>query len=271
MKERVYSLVQKSNHAPKKTLKQCLYAWDVIRTMPYRIGTKECLPSPKLMHLVAGSPDPRLFLESGRCAAGNILEIMRRNNINIKDFTSILDFGCGCGRVIRHFSFLGKRMYGVDYNPKLAKWCQKSLPFGSFSTNNLLPPLNFADNSFDLIYALSVFTHLPESAQIAWMKEFHRILKPNGYLLITTRGEGEAKDLKPDELKCFQQGQLIVRGFDAGSNSCNTYHPQTYVKKKLAQNYESIDFAPKDTFKNPHQDYYLLKKTKTTTQNHCTL
>ncbi len=45
------------------------------------------------------------------------------------------------------------------------------------------------DGSFDLIWAVSVFTHLAETWS-AWLLELHRVLKPGGILLATFMGEG---------------------------------------------------------------------------------
>jgi ubiquinone/menaquinone biosynthesis C-methylase UbiE len=61
--------------------------------------------------------------------------------------------------------------------------------FAQFEVNGLAPPLAYEANHFDFIYALSVFTHLPESLQTAWMSELARVLKPGGYLLMTTHRE----------------------------------------------------------------------------------
>ena len=60
-----------------------------------------------------------------------------------------------------------------------------SIPGGVFSVNGPLPPLPYADGSFDLIYGVSVFTHLSEEHQRAWLPELRRILKPGGLLLLS--------------------------------------------------------------------------------------
>jgi SAM-dependent methyltransferase len=50
-----------------------------------------------------------------------------------------------------------------------------------------MPPTSFPDQMFDLIYSYSVFSHLSEEAHLAWLKEFKRIMKPGGLLIVTTR------------------------------------------------------------------------------------
>ena len=71
----------------------------------------------------------------------------------IEQFGSMLDFGCGCGRMIRHWHDLPRRrLHGCDYNPLLVAWCSEHLPFAEFRGNALEPPLPYEDDQFDLVY-----------------------------------------------------------------------------------------------------------------------
>ena len=55
--------------------------------------------------------------------------------------------------------------------------------------NGELPPLDEADDSFDLIYAVSVFSHLTDEWP-GWLSELHRLLKDDGILIATFLGRG---------------------------------------------------------------------------------
>jgi len=70
------------------------------------------------------------------------------------------------------------RFHGTDYNPQLINWCKPNLCFAQFEVNGLSPPLVYEEEQFDLIYALPVFTHLPEDLQLAWMSELSGFLGP---------------------------------------------------------------------------------------------
>lgn len=91
----------------------------------------------------------------------------------------ILEWGCGPARVIRHIqSFNGFNRidrFGTDYNKSSIKWCQENIQDIVFKKNELSPPLDFQDNTFDCIYALSIFTHLSESLHFDWIKELMRV------------------------------------------------------------------------------------------------
>src|SRR5579884_4409109 len=72
------------------------------------------IPPTELVELVAGTPDVAWFLEGGRRGAESITELLNGVGIRIEELSTILDFGCGCGRVIRHFRTLSNaQLYGV--------------------------------------------------------------------------------------------------------------------------------------------------------------
>jgi len=103
---------------------------------------------------------------------------------------TILDFGCGCGRMIR---FLSRQpeywsAHGCDVKPGNADWCSANLPGAKFTRNAVLPPLPYRDGTFDLVFSLSIFTHLAEKNANLWLEEIHRVLAPQGVFLATTSG-----------------------------------------------------------------------------------
>jgi len=220
------------------------------------------VPPPRMRRLVAGEDDLEWFLKGGQLAAETIREALERNEIGMNQFEKMLDFGCGCGRVTRQWKDLhGVKVHGTDYNQRLIKWCCHNLRFARFVTNQLEPPLSYSDQSFDFIYALSVFTHIPEALQFSWMDELRRVMKSQGLLLITTHGKRYLNVMTQEERNRFQQGQLVVQKEQvAGTNMCVTYHPPSYVYEKLARNYEAVDFIKEGAKGNPHQDIFLLRK-----------
>ena len=227
-------------------------------------GASDGLPIPpaRLRILVAGHPDVGWFVESGRQAAACIRAALERNGFDIAGTLPLLDFGCGCGRVTRHFASLGAAVHGTDFNPTLVQWCRRHLTFGRFEVNGLEPPLPFDDGRFQLIYALSVFTHLPEALQLAWMAELRRVLGRGGLLMVTTHGAHYLGALTPVERERFARDELVIRQDDEpGSNFCGAYHPETYVRERLARGFEVVDFVPEGATGNPRQDLWVLRRS----------
>lgn len=220
------------------------------------------IPPPHLMFLVSGRHDVEWFLSSGKLGAQSLRDILLKNGADIAGFASILDFGCGAGRVLRHLPALtNARLFGCDYSSKLITWCRANLPVAEFSISNREERLRYGDSSFDVIYALSVFTHFTEAQHGFWIDELRRILRPGGYLFLTTHGE-HYEDQIPEKLrKKFRDGELVVINPDrAGQNICAAFHPEKYVRDELARGWQVLDFIERGALGNPSQDVYLLRK-----------
>jgi SAM-dependent methyltransferase len=143
------------------------------------------LPPEELRALVGSGSSAHDFLIAG---ASSFLSVCAIANLN--ESRSLLDFGCGCGRLLRFFPFFSGRLdlVGVDVEPRHIQWDSRHLTFASFSLNDRLPPLPFPANRFDTIVCLSVFSHLPEATHRAWMGEFARLLAPRGRIIVTVLG-----------------------------------------------------------------------------------
>jgi SAM-dependent methyltransferase len=214
------------------------------------------LPPRRLMVRVAGTSDADWFLRSGRAGFDSIVA-----HVPLDQIEAVLDFGCGCGRVTRWWSDFGGTVAGSDVSRPAVDWCRTHLPFARFETNALAPPLVFEDESFDLVYALSVFTHLTADLQVAWRDELHRVLRPGGLAVITTHGVSYVPRLGAQERARFEAGELVVRWGDvAGTNLCSAYHPEAYVRDTLAHGFTFVELDAEGARGNPTQDLVLLRK-----------
>ena len=233
-----------------RLLTSCEYAFNpTVRAQNARVkreGAPDGLPVPPvpLIYLVTGGQNIEAFLINGAEGAECIRLILERNGLDMNRFESILDFGCGCGRIMRHWSGTrGPRLHGSDYNPRLVDWCKKSLPYAEFKLNSALSRLDYGDGEFDFIYAISVFIHLDEASQDFWVAEISRILRPGGYLLLTVHGTTRLHELSPAQRREFESGQLIVtRENYSGRNICAAFHPEEYVRERLCLGLRVVDF-----------------------------
>jgi SAM-dependent methyltransferase len=163
------------------------------------------------------------------------------------DFDRVLDFGCGCGRFIRHMGPIASQVeiHGTDIDQEMIRWLRQNVLFGSFEVAPLKPPLPYPDHHFDLVINHSVFTHLNEEDQDLWLAELARITKPGALLLLTTEGRDTwnstvAMAKGPGDDPERWRGELETRGIlelsqDAFIGSTHpdwyhsTYHAPWYV------------------------------------------
>lgn len=196
------------------------------------------------------------YWRTGRKTAQFVSEIIRRHaNGNA---LRIADWGCGLGRVIRHMPATYEK-HGFDYNKTAIKWCDKHISEAKFFANNLNPPLEADSNSYDVLYALSVFTHLSEQSHLDWITEIYRVLKPGGIFIGAFHIDFHADQLLPGERAKFDQGMLVTRGHvKEGSRTYVSYHPDAYLKKTLFKGFEILESG----LKGFGQTYYVVRKPK---------
>ncbi|NOY44234.1 MAG: methyltransferase domain-containing protein [Deltaproteobacteria bacterium] len=94
----------------------------------------------------------------------------------------ILDLGCGQGEMARFFRDLGYEVVGVDVaETNVAK--MHSLGFEAFRAD-LNEPLPFPDGSYHGVSLVDVIEHVVKAEQL--IGECHRVLRPGGWLLLST-------------------------------------------------------------------------------------
>jgi SAM-dependent methyltransferase len=248
-------------------------ARDAVRGVPWwranarfwRHGADDGWPLPplRLVRASTGTSSLEWMLEGGRLAAGSISEILARQGRTLEDSPRVLDFGCGCGRVIRRWAHLDIALHGCDYNASAIRWCRRHLTFARFETNGLTPPFPYGDGEFDLVYALSVFTHLPEPLLFDWMREVRRVLVPHGLLVLSTHGDAYLSQLTLEEQAAFRAGHAVVRDDrSAGTNRCGVYMSEAFIRTRMADGFRVLDVVPQGARGNPPQDLALLQRER---------
>jgi SAM-dependent methyltransferase len=103
---------------------------------------------------------------------------------------TILDYGCGYGRIARlMYMFTDEHnLFAVDPWDAAIALCNKSGLSKNYNFSEYLPKsLSVGDARFELIYAFSVFTHLSQRATFAALKVLRKYVADRGVLVITVR------------------------------------------------------------------------------------
>ena len=145
----------------------------------------------------------------------------------------------------------------MDIDPAAIEWCRQNIADASFSVNDEYPPLHFTDNSIDLIYACSVFTHLDAEHQFRWLAELERIMKPGGYLLLTFRHQHNIDQIADQAVRERIWTEVYRDGIAFMTTDSwkgvfppwygEAYHSPEYIRKNWGSYFEVCHVIPAGT------------------------
>jgi SAM-dependent methyltransferase len=216
-----------------------------------------------------------------------IQDVLKREKTLLNMESKVLDFGCGWGRFARFFyrDVYYKNLYLLDPWEMIINLCRENNVYGQLLNIDLLPPLIIKDNTFDLIFGYSVFSHLSERAANLWIEELTRVLKPGGHIIITTQGRtfiDFCKNMRNKQsasaweqslansfvneagfFKKYDNGEFLYAANGGGEALPDdiygdTLIPYKYVKKNWTSKLQLMDFVD-DREKLP-QAYMVFKK-----------
>lgn len=96
----------------------------------------------------------------------------------------VLDAGCGTGHQVADMVNAGFNAVGVEPSPEMRRRA-KALNPGVDVVDGSITDLPFDDASFDAVIALEVLRYLPRSDNLAAYREMHRVLRPDGMIIVT--------------------------------------------------------------------------------------
>lgn len=243
----------------------------------YKIVHNYKLPIPPLkLRIQSGYLTISKFVKGGRSVYKHLERIITKHqNIPIKNL-KILDFGAGTGRVLQNF--YGKcNLFACDVNKPTMDYISKTFPNVTTSSIHNNQSLDYHNNYFDIVYSISVWTHLSLDFQKLWLKELNRILKPGGLALITVSGIENFKQTMTDKLTDMTPEKLdevgtyhykypylekTVQYPGVDPQYGRAFHTEKYIRQNWNNNWNILDFE--NGIGDYGQDLVILKKITTT-------
>ena len=180
-----------------------------------------------------------------------------------------LEFASGFGCVTRHLenALPGAKVTSCDIHPKAMAFINEHI--GVETLQSVSDPNAFSETSaalsFDTVFALSFFSHMPERTWLKWLHILFKRLKPGGYLIFTTHGANSARNH-------FGNPDIPNNGFwfapDSEQKDLDTAeYGQTIVTRDYV--FKSLETLPSARLEiaSPaawwtHQDLWVVRKTK---------
>lgn len=213
--------------------------------------------------------------------------MLQEHGNGLNDDTAVMDFGCAWGRILRFWprDIKAKNLFGFEVQERLLNYARQHVPAATYRVSQTRPPLPNSGQKFDLIYAFSVFSHLPEALTNEWIEEFSKVLKPGGIACLTTRPRahieiagtaaskgahssfyaGLIKD-KNEALASYDKGNFIFYPADGGGSLSEADYgeaiiPLTYAEANWSQHLEVLGFFERysETYLQP---CFVLRKPR---------
>lgn len=189
---------------------------------------------------------------------------------SLRECGAILDWGSGCARNTRPIMQIAGPdvdVIGIDVDPVNVQWSKDHIAGDRFLHTGYYPPLSLGADRFDVVYGLSVFTHLTELVQDMWLEEIHKLLKPGGMAFLTFHGEMSAlpRIFSLDEIQNY-----VLRGIedyvpddalrmvgDDMNYYRSTFHTTRYIKERWGRFFDVMGL---ETALGGHQWFAACRK-----------
>lgn len=115
----------------------------------------------------------------------------------------VLELGCGAGRVTGYLDAMAGEVHGLDVSAAMVAYCRRAYPRATFSTGDLRDLSDFADGSFDAIFAsYNVVDVLAHEERQALLVTIPRMLSDGGLLIMSSHNRASASQIpKPTSLR----------------------------------------------------------------------
>ena len=221
-------------------------------------------PTASLRYRVNGRPELAGFLAQGEACCRDLQQALADIGRNLDSFRDLLDFGCGCGRTLRWFEASAPpRFSGTDIDAEAVSFCRSAFAGMHFAVNTPLPPLPYPDGRFDLIYSISVLTHLNEEYQYRWLEELRRVAAPGGIVLLSLHGRHCWGNLPPEIVDVIE-----AKGFLFSSENVwkgifpewyqTAFHTEAYARDRFSRYFRVLDYRARGI--SNYHDLVVLQK-----------
>ncbi|MEM1080250.1 MAG: class I SAM-dependent methyltransferase [Pseudomonadota bacterium] len=141
----------------------------------------------------------RDYLADGWRTLAETMRVLEQLDRPLTKLSSVLEFASGFGRFTRHLApLLPGRVTCSDVLPDTMRFAAEQFGVTTFESSFEPDQLEFP-RQYELVFVLSLFTHLPVTAWPAWFKALGRAVEPGGVLLFSVHNEGMTEQVSLNE------------------------------------------------------------------------
>ena len=184
-------------------------------------------------------------------------------NYSNSDKVSLLEFASGYGCVSRHLpKYLPNALItSYDIHPDAVSFIRSILHINAILSKPIPEDIALKEE-YDIIFALSFFSHMPRSTWGRWIKALYAGLKPNGFFIFTTHGKASSPHMGVTEIP--EDGfwfKPVSEQFDIDKSEYGTtLTTPDFVIKELYEQIKAPLALYREAFWWAHQDLYIVAK-----------
>lgn len=168
------------------------------------------------------------------------------NELDIKKGEKILEAGCGTGNLSLEMNKRGAEVIGLDNCKEALEIYQKKNLKAKTILADLTKELPFSNEYFDKIACNNTLYAIPRDKQLAILKEFYRVLKPNGTIvLVNPKVDWKPFKIYLDGIKrMFQKNgfsKSVYRIFRAAAPTIKILHFNNLIEKEIDYHFFEFD------------------------------
>jgi ubiquinone/menaquinone biosynthesis C-methylase UbiE len=129
--------------------------------------------------------NPEEFFQHGKSEVSALMADLDSLGVRLNR-KSIMDFGCGIGRLTQAFSECFEHCLGIDISSEMIEKARELNRFPDrcqYLVNETADLAQLANNSFHLVYSSMVLQHVAPTVSSQYIKEFIRVAKPGGVIV----------------------------------------------------------------------------------------
>ena len=200
------------------------------------------------------------YFEDGEDSAKKLSMLVDEYNVKSDSPLELLEFASGYGRVTRFIDTSKFKITSCDIHDEAVSFITENFDASAVISSSSPDELDLG-NKFDVVFALSFFSHIPESTFGKWIKALYLHLKKDGLLIFTTHGNVSNDLLIKTKLTggyafIADSEQKDIAASEYGTTVVTHEYVENVVKNQVGTSL--LDW--KEGFWWGHQDLYIIKK-----------
>ncbi len=173
----------------------------------------------------------REYLSDGWRTMSELMQLLERADRPLLKIDSVLEFAAGFGRFTRHLvKAMPGRVTCSDVMPGSVDFLREQFEVNAFQSSHD-PKDIIADNRYELVFVLSMFTHLPPEMWVPWLQVLRDLVKPGGLLVFSVHNEDIVRE---GGLNFPENGVHFIPSSESPSLD-STLYGTTFTTKKFVE------------------------------------